>query len=123
MLIRDSYGLAYNCDEAYCEVVHASQDLRFTRKQGPFRKCKYQERGARQSRQSCQAGSTAQDLAEPLAKPTSETRARQDMHGKHGTIRFTSTTTFTAPYRLTHPNTLTHRYRGIVSGVPRRARR
>src|SRR6185312_5424646 len=31
MRILVGYGLPYNCDEAYCEVTHASQDLRFTR--------------------------------------------------------------------------------------------
>src|SRR5437763_8462697 len=31
MRILVGYGLPYNCDEAYCEVAHASQDLRFTR--------------------------------------------------------------------------------------------
>src|SRR5260370_38516894 len=115
MLIRDSYGLAYNCDEAYCEVVHASQDLRFTRKQGPFRKCKYQESGARQSRQSCQAGRTAQYLAEPLAKPTSGTRARQAMHGQHGSIRLTSTTSFTKLYPLTDLTSFPYRCSGIAT--------
>src|ERR1051326_780604 len=31
MRVHVGYGLHYNCDEAYCEVTHASRDLRFTR--------------------------------------------------------------------------------------------
>jgi len=31
MHLRAAQALPYNCDEAYCEVVPASQDLSFTR--------------------------------------------------------------------------------------------